>query len=67
MKEQTYENAMQRLEKITASLEDGSLPLEQSLQLYEEAAGLVRFCNACLDNAEQKIMSLADVEAQHGE
>ena len=67
MKEQTYENAMQRLEEITASLEDGSLPLEQSLQLYEEAAALVRFCSACLDNAEQKIVSLADVEAQNGE
>ena len=66
MKEQTYEKAMQRLEEITSSLEDGSLPLEQSLKLYEEAAALVRFCNACLDNAEQKIVSLADAEAQNG-
>ena len=66
MKEQTYEQAMQRLEAITASLEDGSLPLEQSLKLYEEAAALVRYCNACLDNAEQKIMTLTDAEAQHG-
>ena len=67
MKEQTYEQAMQRLETITKALEDGSLPLEQSLQLYEEATALVRFCNACLDAAEQKIVSLVDVEAQHGE
>ena len=64
MKERSYEQAMQRLEAITASLEDGSLSLEQSLKLYEEAASLVRFCSACLDNAEQKIMTLTDVEAQ---
>ena len=65
MKEQTYEQAMQRLETITASLEDGSLLLEQSLKLYEEAAALVRYCNACLDNAEQTILTLNDAEAQH--
>ena len=67
MKEQTYESAMQRLGEITASLEDGSLPLQASLQLYEEAAALVRYCNDCLDNAEQKILSLSDAEAQNGE
>ena len=67
MKEQSYEKAMQRLEEITNALEDGSLALEQSLKLYEEAAALVRYCNACLDAAEQKIMSLDDVEAQNGE
>ena len=66
MKEQSYEQAMQRLEAITPSLEDGSLPLEQALKLYEEAASLVRFCNACLDNAEQKLLTLTDAEAQHG-
>ena len=65
-KEQTYEQAMQRLDAITSSLEDGSLSLEQSLKLYEEAAGLVRYCNACLDHAEQKLVTLNDAEAQHG-
>ena len=35
-KELTYEEAMVRLEKIVASLEDGSKNLDESLKLFEE-------------------------------
>jgi exodeoxyribonuclease VII small subunit len=64
MKQLTYEQAMERLSAITDRLEDGSLPLADSLKLYEEASALVRFCNTCLDNAEQKLVTLSDGEAQ---
>lgn len=64
MKQFTYEQAMERLSAITDRLEDGSLPLEESLKLYEEASALVRLCNTYLDSAEQKIVSLSDGEAQ---
>ncbi len=64
MKQLTYEQAMERLTAITDRLEDGSLPLEDALKLYEEASALVRYCNICLDTAEQKIVSLSDGEAQ---
>lgn len=66
MQELTYETAMQQLEQITNRLETESLPLNDSLRLYEQASSLVRFCNDCLDQAEQKIVTLADVEAEHG-
>ena len=59
MKELTYEQAMEQLETITAKLEDGSLPLQDALQYYEKASGLIRFCSAQLDAAEQKITELA--------
>ena len=64
MKKMTYEQAMNRLSEITAALENGSLPLSDSLKLYEEASELVRFCNDCLDTAEQKIITLSEKEAQ---
>ena len=64
MQELTYEAAMQQLEEITAKLENGSLPLGESLQLYEQASSLVRFCNSCLDQAQQKIVRLTETEAQ---
>lgn len=54
----TYEQAMQQLESITAKLEDTSLPLQDALQYYEKASGLIRFCSAQLDAAEQKIIEL---------
>lgn len=64
MKKPTYEQAMERLSEITTCLEDGSLPLEEALKMYEEASALVRLCSACLDSAEQKIVSLSEQEAQ---
>ena len=62
MKKMTYEQAMERLSEITAALENGSLPLSDSLKLYEEASALVRFCNDCLNTAEQKIVALFEKE-----
>lgn len=59
MENLTYEQAVARLSKITASLEDGSLSLDESLKLFEEASSLVVFCNSCLDKAEQKIVELS--------
>lgn len=45
----TYADAMQRLEDISARLENGSVPLEESIALYEESAKLQpsanRFCS----------------------
>ena len=65
MKQFTYEQAMERLSAITDRLEDGSLPLDDALKLYEEASALVRLCNSYLDAAEQKIVALTDGEAQN--
>ena len=64
MQEQTYEQAMNRLNEITTALENGNLPLNDALQLYEEASALVRFCNTCLNTAEQKIVTLTQVEEE---
>lgn len=50
---------MQRLTEITQKLEQDTLPLEESLNLYTEASALVSFCNKCLDTAEQKIIDLS--------
>ncbi len=59
MNDLTYEQAMEQLETITEKLEDGSLPLQESLKYYEQASALIRFCSAQLDDAEQKIIQLS--------
>ena len=51
----SFEQAIQRLEKIVAEMESAELPLEDVLKRYEEGTRLVRFCSAKLDEAEQKI------------
>jgi exodeoxyribonuclease VII small subunit len=51
----SFEQAIQRLEKIVADMESAELPLEDVLKKYEEGTRLVRFCAQKLDEAEKKI------------
>jgi len=65
LKEQkTFEQAMERLEAIVAALDGGELPLEQSLELFSEGAGLVSHCQSVLENAKLKVETLFPEERQ---
>ena len=55
MAEKKFESALGRLEKIVQELEQGDLPLEQSLKLFEEGVKLARLCTKRLDEAERKV------------
>ena len=55
---QNYEKAFARLEEIAGLLEQGSLPLEQSLKLFEEGTGLAAQLQTTLQAAEQKLTTL---------
>ena len=57
-KSQTFEASMQRLEEIVRQLEQGNVPLEASLKLFQEGTALVKSCTALLDGAEQQIVKL---------
>ena len=50
-----FEAAIAELESIVKKLEDGDLPLETSLQLYERGVQLSRFCHSRLEEAERRI------------
>lgn len=65
--ERTYEQAINRLEEVVARLENGELPLEESLNLFEEGMKLISECNQKLDSAEgnlQELLSIAKGVAQ---
>ena len=57
------EEAAARLEEIVKALESGTLPLEESLVLYEEGVRLVRDCSRELNEAEQKVKVLQRTSA----
>jgi exodeoxyribonuclease VII small subunit len=60
-----FEKAFQQLEKIVQRLEGEELPLDESLQLFEEGIRLSRFCNQKLEEVEKKIeLILADAKGQ---
>ncbi len=54
----SFEDALKRLEETVRALESGTVPLEESLKLFEEGVALVKLCNSKLDGAEQKVKIL---------
>jgi len=50
-----FEGAIAELEAIVKKLEEGDLPLEKSLELYERGVQLSRFCYARIEAAEKRI------------
>ena len=55
-----FEAAIAELDGIVKKLEEGDLPLEQSLALYERGVQLSRFCHARLEDAERRIEILTE-------
>jgi exodeoxyribonuclease VII small subunit len=57
---ETFEELFRRLEETVTKLEEGGLPLERSLALYEEGMLLARRCQEMLDGAEVRIRQLRE-------
>ncbi|HEX8173852.1 MAG TPA: exodeoxyribonuclease VII small subunit [Pyrinomonadaceae bacterium] len=61
----SFEGSLTALEKIVRELERGDLPLERSLELFEEGVRLSRECQERLNSAERRIeLLLHDNEGQ---
>ncbi|HYX41957.1 MAG TPA: exodeoxyribonuclease VII small subunit [Pyrinomonadaceae bacterium] len=52
---QTFESSLAALEQIVRELERGELPLERSLELFEQGVRLSRECQERLQAAERRI------------
>ncbi|MFZ5892439.1 MAG: exodeoxyribonuclease VII small subunit [Myxococcota bacterium] len=59
----TFEASLDRLSAIVERLEGGELPLEESLQLFEEGVRLARAAQSCLDLAEKRVEELLSIGA----
>jgi exodeoxyribonuclease VII small subunit len=54
----SFEHTLQRLAQIVDQLEGGELPLEKSVELFEEGIRLSRASQAILDDAERRVEEL---------
>jgi len=54
-KPKTFESSLEELERIVRELEQGELPLEKSLELFEQGVKLSRDCQDRLSQAERRI------------
>ncbi len=64
MEQLTFEQAIERLELIASKLEQGDVPLEQSIELFQEGMALSKLCSGKLEQAEQKIQMLMENDQQ---
>lgn len=58
-----FEASIARLEQIVRAMEQGNVPLEESLKLFQEGTELVRYCGKLLDEAQleiQKVLVASD-------
>lgn len=66
-KEETFEQALAKLEAIVRDIEEGKIGLEESIKRYEDGMNLLSHCRGILAQAEMKIQKLqakADGEIQ---
>ena len=55
MEEINFEEAMKKLEQITAELEKGDLSIDESVKKFEEGIKLSKECNKILEDSEKRI------------
>lgn len=55
VKKLTFENAIQELESIVKRLEEGKVPLEESVAIYERGEVLKARCEELLKQAEARV------------
>jgi len=55
VKRLTFERALEELESIVKRLEEGKVPLEESVAIYERGESLKRRCEELLRQAEARV------------
>jgi exodeoxyribonuclease VII small subunit len=53
-----FEDALKKLEKIVTDIESGDVPLDKTLEMYEEGMNLSKYCLNTLDKSEAKLKKL---------
>ena len=54
----TFEQAIEELETIINRLEEGDVPLDETIKLYEKGSELKDFCEKKIKSAEVKIQKI---------
>ena len=63
----SFEQALARLEKIVEKLDDGNLPLDESIALFKEGTTLAKVCRDKLAEAEVQVEGGAEERGRGGD
>lgn len=58
----SFEEAFEELDALVQQLEEGKLPLEETIRLFERGSLLAQHCQNLLDKAELRVQQLAQGE-----
>lgn len=61
----SFERAIEELESIVKRLEDGKVPLEESVAIYERGESLKRRCEELLRQAEARVDKITTDASGH--
>tara|TARA_B100000676_G_C17656497_1_gene619251 strand:+ start:298 stop:528 length:231 start_codon:yes stop_codon:yes gene_type:complete len=56
----SFEQSLDRLEKLVSKMESGDIELEKSMELFEEGMNLINDCQSQLNKADQRIQKFID-------
>jgi exodeoxyribonuclease VII small subunit len=58
----TFEQAIGQLKEIVQQIEQGEIPLQDSLEQYEKGMALIKHCRGILQKAEKRIEKISREE-----
>ncbi len=58
----SFEEAIKELTAIVARIEQGEIPLQDSLEQYEKGMALIKHCRGILQKAEKRIEKISEEE-----
>ncbi len=58
----TFEQAIKQLTDIVSKIEQGKIPLQDSLEQYEKGMALIKHCKGILEKAEKRIEKISKEE-----
>ena len=58
----SFEEAIDKLTEIVGNVEDGQVPLAQSMSQYENGMAMIKHCRGLLGQAQKRIETLAQGE-----
>lgn len=64
--ENNFETSLKELEDIVSKLESSDISLDEAILLFESGVKLSDRCRKILENAERKIKTLTECEAENG-
>ncbi|AQT69742.1 Exodeoxyribonuclease 7 small subunit [Anaerohalosphaera lusitana] len=63
----TFEQSIENLREIVEHIERGEVPLQESIEQYEQGMELIKHCRTILAGAEKKIEKIAAEQQQENE